>query len=192
MKELLLTSIPIFLLIAIAALLIYFHPWFNPTVIYPPPPPNCFNDPTLNGCPSSAFRITHLGGQYYSFDYPSNYKVLSDGPTNTGELEVTKLEGLGAKNSRTIAIAYLSLKGASLSEYPAVHYRQISPSIYTPSTTEVAGTGGLNFQKLNEGSESSVFLVKGGNVASIAVSSLFVDPQVDKDFQIIVRSFTWR
>lgn len=142
----------------------------------------------LTSSSGQAIPVSTFIGTRFSFSYPNDYIVKSD-DTSNGEA-VFLARSFHGSNSIAVAIQPFS---DSLTEYPAVHLRQINPKIYTESDYSLANLSALRFAADGpDVFERSLFTLNSGNLTSVAVSTNGPNTFLSDDFNIVVSSFQWK
>ena len=124
-------------------------------------------------------------GKYVNFSFPSNYRKLPT-PKNT-YIETVNLLGNDV-GSDEISV---NVSQETLAENSAVRIRRLQTQIYTEQPLELPNLSGFVFTKQLPEFEKTAIVEHNNMVASIAVSSK-VGRDLNKDFNTVIQSFTWK
>jgi hypothetical protein len=129
-------------------------------------------------------------GKYVVFSYPSGYAKREVEP-DTVSLEKGTFVASGS-SSRMLAFSVMDMRGKTLDDIPAFRLRSdVKRDVYEQGKKKVKdGSSTIIFTKKEEGYEKTAFILHGGLLLTLSVSSqAFADPErIEKDFQQILES----
>lgn len=144
------------------------------------------------GCGSAVTPTTyHWSGQQFSFDYPSRYLPKeTSGPAVAGEEKAFLVSP--ADPNEWISVDESAATTSELSQVPSVHLRQLNPLQFSVRSAKLAGLNGLEFSEEGREQERSIFVLGGGKLVSITVSSTSFNSLIEKDFETVLNSFKFQ
>lgn len=144
--------------------------------------------PASDSAPQTHKDLT-LKGQYIRFKYSDTYISQDSQQTVPGAIEQHVLLSSGFEGRQMSVVVSRPIE-PELGEYSPYKYRLVHPELYSEKPLKIVGSTGSIMVKL-DGTEQTVFIVRGEMIATISVTATSAKANLDTDVQKVVSSFSW-
>lgn len=111
--------------------------------------------------------------------------------TATGQDLETYMFSMDTGYTKQLAVEVAELPGGNLDNDSAYNYRKSAPELYSAETITVDGQEASEWVK-NDGSEITVFIPKGGIVATLAFTTGDPTDHLQPEVSTLLKTFSWK